>query len=205
MKNKKLLVIFLILFFLVVNTSDFWEKEVGILIIPILLILGVLYVVFLIRFLFEFYYAIKERLKNKPRLYLLTLLLIVLITIPLFPRGIVNFDKLEGEDLLVAYSEGAANCTTTLKIKNNNKFKIVSVCFGVEERKGTYQLKGDTIYFHHKNQENKVFEYGVLHISDTTMVYRNKDVIGKVKLYKTLSDIRGSDLYITKNNLVKQD
>lgn len=203
MRSKKFLIISVVIFFLIINTSYFWEKEIGVLSIPILLLLGLIYLIFLIRFFFELYYAVKEKLRNKQRLYLLALLLVVLILVPVFPRGIIDFDTLEGEDLLIAQREGAANCTTTLKIKPGNKFKLLSVCFGIEEKKGTYRMKNDTIFFE-KTEDDRMYEYGVLVLGDSAkQVYKDQNVIGKIRLYKTASDTRGYELYITKNELIK--
>jgi hypothetical protein len=72
-------------------------------------------------------------------------LAIVLILTLLFPRGMIDFEKFEKEDILIAYAEGAANCSTIIKLKSNYSFIERSVCFGVGIQSGTYKKAGDTI------------------------------------------------------------
>ena len=60
--------------------------------------------------------------------------------------GMINWEKYEGQNLLVADREGTANCRTIIKLKENNKFKYISRCFGVDFYFGTYKIRKDTLY-----------------------------------------------------------
>jgi Cbb3-type cytochrome oxidase, cytochrome c subunit len=196
--KRKIFIIAIIILFLIMNTSYFWEKEVGVLLIPILLVLAVCFLVLIIKFFFELNTARKEKFRNKARVYVLLLLFIVLTTSILFPQGLINFDKLEGKDLLVAYREGAASCTTTLKLKDNNKFKITSICFGIEERSGKYELRNDTLYFKeqtHRDRNIKQYKFGILKGIDSVN-HSNLEKVEGVTLYVDYGDTIGFSLKV---------
>lgn len=114
------------------------------------------------------------------------------------PNGLVNFNKLEGEDLLIAEREGAANCMTVFKLKANNKFREKSVCFGVTETKGNYEIRNDTIFFSDitllRNDE-EYFKFALLKKSE----YSDKNVLFR---YRSAKDTIGHELWITKNKLI---
>ena len=138
MRNKGIIITTLV-FFLLVNTTYFWEGKLGLIAFPVFLIFVIVYIGLVVGFLRQLYFAIREKFKNKQRLVILTILVTV-ITLTFFrPHGFIDFDKLQGADLLVASREGGGNCTTTLKLKESNRFIERSVCFGVKEIKGTYR------------------------------------------------------------------
>jgi hypothetical protein len=86
----------------------------------------------------------------------------------LIPFGLINFDKLEGNNVLVAEKEGAANCMTTLKLKDDFTFRERSVCFGVTEIKGNFHIENDTIYFDNVSlgrHENEFYKFAVIESS----------------------------------------
>lgn len=63
------------------------------------------------------------------------------------PNGLIDFDQFEGTDRIFAQAEGAANCTSRLKLKTNEKYIFESICFGIEKSKGEYKIIKDTVYF----------------------------------------------------------
>lgn len=83
--------------------------------------------------------------------------MIILTLIFFKPFGVIDFEKLEGKDLLIAQSEGAANCLLTLKLKDNNTFTEKSVCFGVTKINGNYKIRQDTIFFENTNESYAEF------------------------------------------------
>lgn len=201
MKNKGLLIT-TIIFFLTVNTTYYWEGELGLFAIPAFLVLVVIYFGLAIALVRQIYLTVKEKLVDKSRLLYIGLLTIVLALTFIKPFGLVNFDKLEGDNLLIAEREGAANCMTTLKLKDDFTFSERNVCFGVTEIKGNYHLKSDTIYFDNvsvSRHENEFYKFAVIEPSKF-----NKD--GKhfdLTRYKSLTDTVGHQLWITKNDLNK--
>jgi hypothetical protein len=201
LKNKGLFIT-TIFFFLTVNTTYYWEGKLGLLAFPAFLVLVVIYFGLSIALVRQIYLAVKEKLVDKFRLLLIGLLTIVLALTIIKPSGLVNFDKLEGDNLLIAEREGVANCTTTLKLKNNFTFRERNVCFGVTEIKGNYYLQNDTIYFENVRvgrHENEFYKFAVIEPSKF-----NKD--GKyfdLTRYKSLTDTVGHKLWITKNDLNK--
>ena len=201
MRNKGIIITTLV-FFLLVNTTYFWEGKLGLIAFPLFLILVIVYIGLVVGFLRQLYFAIREKFKNKQRLVILTILVTV-ITLTFFrPHGFIDFDKLQGADLLVASREGGGNCTTTLKLKESNRFIERSVCFGVKEIKGTYMIQNDTIYFENVELgcvENEFYEYAVIKKSRF-----NKDSTSlELVRYRNVNDTIGHELWITKNELNK--
>ena len=201
MKNKGLLLT-TIIFFLVVNTMYFWEAKLGLYAFPVFLILVVIYLGLGIALVIQIYFLIKEKLTDKKRLITIGLLTFVILVTFLRPFGIIDFDKLEGENILVAEREGAANCMTRLKLKDDFTFKKRIVCFGVSETKGNYRFQNDTIYFDNVRpglNEDDFYKFAVVKPSNFFTNGKNYDLIR----YKGLTDTIGQELWITKNELSK--
>jgi len=164
--KDKILTIATIVFFLIINTSYFWVEIIGFFAFMILYyLLKFIYFVLLIIFILQLNFAIKEKFKNKFRIFNMALLAIVLILTLLFPFGIINFGNLKNNDdseyVLIIHSVGGGNCNSTIKFKEDLTFIKRDVCFGVEKTKGTYQISNDTIYFL-KGKNNVEFEFAVL-------------------------------------------
>ncbi|MBK8353750.1 MAG: hypothetical protein IPL21_19505 [Saprospirales bacterium] len=145
MKNKRL-IISTVIFFLTVNTTYYWESKLGIFAFPVFLILAVVYFVLVIALLRQIYFVVKEKFSDKTQLLIIGFLTLLLTLTFFRPFGIVNFNKLERGDILVAEREGAVNCMTTFKLKDNFTFSERNICFGVTEIKGKYYLQYDTIF-----------------------------------------------------------
>lgn len=201
MKNKGLLIT-TIIFFLVVNTAYYWEGKLGFFAIPALFILAIIYLALGVALIRQIFFWIKEQFKDKTRLINIGILMAVLTLTFLKPLGLIDFDKLEGENVLVAEREGAADCRTIIKFKDNFTFKEQNICFGITETKGNYHLQNDTIYFDNVSigrDENEFYKFAVIEPSKF-----NKD--GKhfdLTRYKNLKDTTGHELWITKNALNK--
>tara|TARA_R110001583_G_scaffold60219_16_gene179052 strand:- start:763 stop:1356 length:594 start_codon:yes stop_codon:yes gene_type:complete len=197
LKNKRLIVT-TIIFFLIVNLSYFWEGKLGILAFPIFIFLVVSFLVLVIICVIQIANGIKEKFSNQNRNWKIGVMVVGLGVIFLKPNGIVNFDKLEGENLLIAQREGAGNCMTTFKIKSNNKFKERSVCFGVSEVRGNYEIRNDTIFFSDVSIPigEEYYEFAILQKSK----YGDEDAFFR---YRNSMDSIGNELWITKNELIK--
>lgn len=201
MKNKVLLIT-TIIFFLTVNTSYYWEGKLGLYAFPAFLILVVVYFGLGIALLRQIYFAIKEKPTNKIRLFIIGLLTIVLTLTYLRPFGLVNFDKITDEDVLVAEREGAANCMTRLRLKTDFSFSERNICFGVTETKGSYHIQNDTVYFDNVNlgrNENEFYKYAVIEPSK----FNDDGKHFKIRRYKSLTDTIGHELWIIKNEINK--
>ncbi len=203
MKQKGLFIA-TILFFLIVNTNYFWEGKLDFFAFPVDLLLVIAYLILGFLLLRQLFFAFKEKFKNKQRLLIIGTLVIILTMTFLKPNGLINFDKLQGKDLLVAEREGAANCMTTLKLKDNNTFIERTVCFGVMETKGNYELKGDTIFFKDiglVRHESGHYKFAVIQKSDSV----KSKYLGNLVMYKSYSDTIKRELWITKNELTKNN
>lgn len=167
-----------------------------------LLLMVVYFIVLAISLLSQIYFAIKEKLQNKQRLLLIGLMTSVLALAVFFPGGVVNFEKIESDIVLIAEREGVANCMTTLKLRKNNTFKNREVCFGITETVGTYKIKGDTIFFKSNSSgrgREDFYEFAVLERRKST----KEKYPGKLVQFKNKSDTRGITLGVIKNNLGK--
>ncbi len=182
-----------------INSTYYWEGKLGIFAFPAFSILVVVYFGLTIALVRQIYFTVKEKFTNKPRLLTIGLLTIVLALTFFKPFGLIDFDKLEGENILVAQREGAANCMTTLKLKNDFTFKERNVCFGVTEIIGTYKISNDTIYFESVKlgkQEDINYEFAIIeeleHYTENPLA---------LKLYKDKNDTIGFNYFIEKNKL----
>lgn len=201
MKNKGLLIT-TIIFFLIVNTTYYWEGKLGLFAFPAFLILVIIFLGLGVALIRQIYFLVKEKFADKKRLINIGLLTLVLTLTFLKPFGLIDFDKLEGDNILIAEREGAANCMTTLKLKDNFTFSERSICFGVTETKGNYHLQNDTIYFDNVSvgrHENEFYKFAVVKPS----MFDNSKIIGDLIRYKDLTDTTGHELWIIKNDLNK--
>ncbi len=167
----------ILILFILINTSYYWEGEFGIFTFLIFIILFICFFILSIELIRQLYIASKNDFTEKPRIYLIGFMILCLTLIMIKPTGIINFDKLEGENLLFAQTEGAANCTSTLKIKkDNNKFSYESICFGIEKTKGTYKIIDRIIYFNNYDKSKFNFIYGKIDKNKGFIaLYRNKN------------------------------
>jgi hypothetical protein len=200
--KKKGLIITTIIFFLLINPTYYWQGKFGLFAFPVFLLLAVVYLGLAIALVRQILLLAKERLADKHRLFNVGLLIVVLVVTFYKPFGLIDFDKLEGDNILLAEREGAANCMTTFKLKEDFTFKEQNVCFGVTEVSGKYHLQNDTIYFDDVNlgrYENVFYKFAVIKPSR----FDNSKILGYLIRYKSLSDTVGHELWITKNELQK--
>ena len=200
MKNKGILIA-TIIFFLLVNTTLLWEGMMGMFAMVTFLIMIIFFLVLSVILIGQVLKATKEKFKERIRVYLIVFMAFVLTTSFLFPNGLINYGIFESESLLVAQREGAANCMTTLKLKENNTFIERNVCFGVTETTGKYRLSGDTIYFENVSlgrHENEFYEFAVIVDKEQEGKY-----LGDLVRYENYSDTTGTPLWITKNEMKK--
>ncbi|MBP1677215.1 MAG: hypothetical protein H6Q20_1774 [Bacteroidetes bacterium] len=191
-----------LLFFIFINTTYFWEGQLGFFAFPLFLILVIAYIGLFIAFIGQFYLVIKEKFSNTFRLLTVSLLITVMVLTYFKPNGLIDFDKFQGKDILIAQREGAANCMTTIKLKDNFTFKERSVCFGVTEIKGDYRFQNDTIYFDNVEtgrNKDKYYEFAVIKPSKYDKEKKQFELVR----FKSLKDTIGHELWITKNELNK--
>ncbi len=187
----RILIISVSLLFLLVNTQHFWEAKLGGFTFPVITFLGLTFIAHCIVLTLQFFLGIKERFQDKSRNITIAVFILLLGLIYLKPRGLINFESLQGKDVLIANREGAANCMTTLKLKEDLTFKEKSVCFGTSETTGSYALKNDTIYFHNiQPTRNSSGFYKFALINRT-----------EISLYESTNDSLPLKLFVTKNEL----
>lgn len=198
MKNKGVFII-TIIFFLLVNTTYYWEGKLGLLTFPAFIFLFIVFFWLFITLLRQLYAATKEKFKDTERNYKIIALAIVLTLIILKPNGLVDFDELKGADILIATREGGGNCTTILKLKENYDFRQRNVCFGVTEVTGTFKVSNDTIFFEASDftwGKNKYFDFAIIKPTK----YGDQGNILDLVLFNK-NDTTGHQLDIIKNEL----
>lgn len=200
MKNKKI-VIAAFVFFLLVNTGYFWGGELGLWAIPLFTLLAVIFLLLAAVLFRQICFTVREKFKDKRRIIDIVLLTLMLTLIFFKPDGMIDFDRLQGENLLVAGREGGGNCTTTLILKSNSAFRYESICFGITVDKGDYRLRNDTIFFENINlsrNSSAFYKFAV--------IQRESPVLGNSSWLVFSRETADSDHYflgITKNELDK--
>lgn len=197
---KKILNTLILLFFLAINTNYFWAAKVGGLAIPIFMVmclfyLGMIFTLLIILVKMESHeFSVLHR--NKTVLFLV----FVLITAFIRPTGLIDFQKFEGKDVLIARREGT-NAFNKLCLKQNNKFIERRINFGEKKYSGNYEVKNDTIYFNiikHSRYSKDYYEFAVL---DSIEVDKDKFKIA-LMCYKSVDDSLAYPMWISKNELL---
>ena len=193
-KNKALIITATV-FFLIINTSYFWVDKIGIWGFFMCLPLIIIYFILVVFLIIQLCFAIKEKFKQKFRIFNIGILTVVVFLTFLFPTGIINFENFESKDLLIARRKGVASCSAIIKLKENLTFVEKEICFGVYEKKGTYHIFNDTIYFI-KGKENLGYKFAVVQESQTYTKYP------VLTLFKDKKDTIGYSYRIFKNELI---
>lgn len=158
----KLLLAAALLFFLCLNIQYYvqyylgdWDLFITFFLLAFFLILGV-------SWLYQLRVLIRDKFARHSRLYVFILLSVVLGLTVFFPAGIIPYDRLEGENWIIARAEGALNCTNTFRFKTNKRFTEDSVCFGVGRQRGTYTVRNDTLFLSYQQHAPSRFSYGII-------------------------------------------
>ena len=167
MKLTKTL-IFTILLLLAVNTQFLWEGELGVFTLLVYLLLFVCSIVLLVRLIKKVYRLIKGTDRSKQNLIECVVMGVSLCLIIAFPMGIVRVPNVGAPIKLRAFHEAAGGCGNTLYLREDGSFVERAVCFGIFDRKGTYRISHDTIYF---SSDDYPFDYAVMD-SATIRVHR---------------------------------
>ena len=164
MRKQVIFSLIILILFLTINTSYLWEDNSGIFafvwgafLMISFLIIGIIQLINIGIIILKKKFEIKRILLNILNIGLLTILFFN-------PNGIIK-PKETREIFLEAFAEGAANCTTTLKLFKNNEFKELNICFGITSAKGTYRIENDTVFFDTKiipKHSDKYFDFAVI-------------------------------------------
>ena len=160
--------IFTILLLLAVNTQFLWEGKLGVFIILVYLLLFVCSIVLLVRLIKKVYRLIKGTDRTKQNVVECLVMAASLGLIVAYPWGVVRFPNVGAPIKLMAFHEGGGGCGSTLYFREDGSFVVRYVCFGIEEKKGSYRISNDTIYF---SCDDFAFDYAVMD-SVTISVHR---------------------------------
>lgn len=156
--------IFSILFFIVVNTQYLLEfnRWYGMLSFLIMLFLVGIYGIIALLFVIQVFISISENFKRRRRIITIIVMTIVLITTYIYPRGMIDYRTFEAKDKIVGYRDGHANCGITMKLKENQRFIITEVCFGISKHTGRYVIKEDSVLFYYDKDKREGIEYAII-------------------------------------------
>lgn len=177
--KPKTVIILAIVFLVLQTTFKIWAVYMSWIGMFIFLGLAGIFLVLTIVLLFQLFFVVKTRFKEKNRIVSSFVLASVLAVAAFFPQGLIERDFFRADDVLIAWQEGGGNCHTFLAFKDDNTFVETGICFGYSESTGTYTLSGDTIYF--ENASNSEYEnaYAVLYRNDA-------DTFSAMGLHRTL-------------------
>lgn len=160
--------IFTILLLLAVNTQFLWEGKLGVFTLLVYLLLFVCSIVLLVRLIKKVYRLIKGTDRTRQNVIECVVMGVSLGLIVAYPMGIVRFPNVGAPIKLMAFHEGGGGCGSTLYFREDGSFVVRYVCFGIEEKKGSYRISNDTIYF---SCDDFAFDYAVMD-SVTISVHR---------------------------------
>lgn len=181
-----------------INTSYFWENWIGFWLFPAVLCLAILYLALIVILISKIPALLKSKFRNKEQLTICFIILTTLILVFTFPNGIIDFQRFEAKNMLTARREGVAGCAMYLTLKENQEFTERESCFGIQERKGKYKIKGDTIIFSFYNTrvQNASKSIGIIHFRNKSEYARNS-----FQYYRQSTDSIPMYFEITKNDL----
>ena len=167
--QKKILIV-IFTYVLIWNSQYLWEYLPGLFDIGIIFLLKITIFIINLIGIYQIFKFVSEVHKVKFRLVNIILIVAVSILSYFNPLGLIDFKKFEGKNILYAMREGVANCTTSIRLKERNRFKKTSICFGTDHFWGDYEIKGDTIKFYYDNisEENKRDDYAIMQIINDT-------------------------------------
>ncbi len=140
-------------------TSDFWEPWLGWHAFYIMIGLTLLSGVLLLRFLYLIVNMLGPLCRTKFHYFQSAWLALAMMVSYLFFNRDLSMERFMSKPVLVAGREGAANCTTVLKLFPNGHFKLQTVCFGIARLEGEWQKKSDTIFFSNFTGRSDVQRY----------------------------------------------
>jgi hypothetical protein len=185
-------------FFLIIQTVYFWEGKTGLFAFPIITGLCIFYLILFFLLVQQLVLLTKKKFKEKQRIYISSTLAIVLISTAFFPSGIIDFEKFEGKDVLIAGWTGSAGCTTMLKFKENGKLYKRVTCFGIKTMNSGYYIKNDTIFFVNNSDSKLEDQYQFAIIGKSNLSWNNEQALFS---YKTKGDSLPQELIIVYDKL----
>jgi len=168
MRNKFLVRFFIAFILLLYSTFSYFintDFDMSIFFICVLIYLFIFF-----DLIFQIYKSIKVKYTDKVRNYLCIFYALVLIIVFIKPKGIIDFEELGSKIILTGFYEGAASCTTTLKLKENNTYRLNSICFGSDTKIGKYVMRNDSIFFDKK--DDIPYSFGVIDDNSLDLYYK---------------------------------
>jgi hypothetical protein len=187
-----------VLLLITVSGFGYWHFDLGPYDFLVFLVLGFFFIILACVAFIQIIFIIYERSKDKGRVITTMSLIFCLALIYLYPNGLIIQPGSDVNVLFRAYREGAANCTTTLTLREDGTFTETDICFGSSYVEGRYEVRNDTIFFSDVQLGRGVIEY-----YDHAVIQRDVGSggsMGEITRYKNDGSTMAS-LWITKNDL----
>jgi hypothetical protein len=191
-KNK--LNITTLLFFILINTSFFWDGFLGIYSIPFSFVLEIVFLIIIVNFFILIFRIIQNKFDSKnKRNQILYIAIVIALTI-YKPFGFINLELSKANEVLIAKKEAVSNCNMLLILRDDGTYTQRMVCYSIDNIQGTYSLKNDTIFFKNSFEYSECPKYG--------LITENSNNYQIIKLYYD-SSYKAIPLllYIEKNNI----
>jgi amino acid transporter len=193
--NKKLLISSLI-FFILFNTTYYWESAIGSWSMLTSLILLLAFVFLAVNLLHQLFTALKEKGANRKRVILIIVMATILLVTYFYQSGLLPVGR---PVLLAASREGAANCNTTFEVKSDQRFAETITCFSGSQVEGKYAKVGDTLFFHEvskKRNGEPYYQFAIIRASRLAGPEKKS-----LFFYKHRLDTIPTELFITTNEM----
>ena len=83
------------------------------------------------------------------------------------PLGLIKDKMIYGENVLFAYEEGVASCSSSFSFKTNGIYIQESFCFGSRRNVGNYSINNDTIVL--DTTKINQYKFGVINRKDSIL------------------------------------
>src|SRR5688572_17007717 len=105
MSRYKWLLTSTVILFLCINTAYYWEGKLEFWAMLLYLVYLIVFVVLSVYLIVYIFLTIKERFRDKGRLYITLIMALVLTAVSVKPRGLIDFESFESKDVFAGWQE----------------------------------------------------------------------------------------------------
>lgn len=182
--------------FIALNSSLLWERLPSGWDFLLTIIFGFIGLILIFVFLLKLGGLFIDKFKNGNNIVSVIIIGAVLLFCFMFPLGVIRSSDFDPDPYLIASREGAAYCQTTIILGIEKTFIERSVCFGVDRKQGTYEIKNDTVFLSFEDKSNFGMKetIGIIKWNEND----KSGNFGYLKYFSTDSKDKPMDLIITK-------
>jgi hypothetical protein len=160
--KRRLVIVATVIFLLLINTSFWWQRNLGVAAMAIFVLLILYFIVLGFVLITYAWKSVEEGFADKQRIWVTVALVIVLGLTVLFPTGVINDEMFKSKVVLRAFREGVAGCGMSLTLRQDRSFSVTEVCFGFTETSGTYRMSNDSIFLKNGPDQERVYRLALI-------------------------------------------